>query len=153
MWKILILIWINVLHLSEDPIWLCNFNQICFKKQWHKILLEIICKLCSSPSSFLKLVGPFYSWLCCILAAVGDVLAAVWCNHPPPLFFFPQEQKSRNHVVSQIIYCRPRRKQLFQKQINKVNELCRILLRFVCVFNFKWCILSAVRVFQGKINK
>lgn len=85
MWKIWILIWINVPHLSEDPIWLCNFNQIYFKKkQWHKILLEIICKLCSSPSSFLKLVCPFYSWLCCILAAVGDVLAAVWCNHSPP---------------------------------------------------------------------
>lgn len=85
MWKIWILIWINVPHLSEDPIWLCNFNQIYLKKkQWHKILLEIICKLCSSPSSFLKLVCPFYSWLCCILAAVGDVLAAVWCNHSPP---------------------------------------------------------------------
>lgn len=62
------------------------------KKQWHKILLEIICKLCSSPSSFLKLVCPFYSWLCCILAAVGDVLAAVWCNHSPPLFSPPRNK-------------------------------------------------------------
>lgn len=59
-------------------------SDLFLKKQWHKILLEIICKLCSSPSSFLKLVCPFYSWLCCILAAVGDVLAAVWCNHSPP---------------------------------------------------------------------